>query len=76
LTTDLHFDFTVSAGISSRRKYVSRNYIHYCGYFTLFVYLVRFDFSTNLIFNLQIITQSEHSLEFLKSEIRFFYHMS
>jgi len=76
MTTDLHFDSSVSAGISSRRKYVHRNYIGYCVYFILFIYLECFDFSSNLIFNPQIITQSEHSLEFLISEIKFFYHMS
>ena len=76
LTTDLHFDFSVSTGISSRRKYVPRNYIQYCGYFILLIYLVCFDFSSNLIFNQQIITQSEHSLEFLMSEIKLFYRMT
>jgi hypothetical protein len=38
LITDLHFDFSVNVGISSRRKYVPRKYIQYCGYCILFIY--------------------------------------
>ena len=69
LITDLHFDFSVSAGISSRRKYVPRKYIHYCGYFILFIYLVCFDLSSNLICNWQIITILEIWAQVLLSHV-------